>query len=221
MSSALYSSYRCAETSRPCRDGAHNRRVLQIHASGFPVFLVQRRGCRPVVGGIHHRGCTDYGTVAEDCRDSDARRHGILHAHLRGPARLQSGHGLRMFRGGCASFSSADIHQEYRARHPVLCLILPLLCARHSEEKEVCGLLPCLCSPRLPCDILAALHPPVDFTGYSASARLEASEHRASRSLAIEDEYEAVFIYEKNGRTREFTLDDLPIPPGHSSRPRL
>ena len=52
--------------------------------------------------------------------------------------------------------------------------------------------------------------PPVDFTGYSASARLEASEHRASRSLAMEDEYEAVFIYEKNGRTREFTLDDLP-----------
>ena len=52
--------------------------------------------------------------------------------------------------------------------------------------------------------------PVVDFTDYSASARLEASERHSGSTLAAEDEYEAVFVYEKNGRTREFTLDDLP-----------
>lgn len=52
--------------------------------------------------------------------------------------------------------------------------------------------------------------PVVDFTDYSASARLEASERFTGRALSVDDEYEAVFIYEKNGRTREFTLDDLP-----------
>ena len=52
--------------------------------------------------------------------------------------------------------------------------------------------------------------PVVDFTDYSASARLEASERFTGRALTVDDEYEAVFIYEKNGRTREFTLDDLP-----------
>ncbi len=52
--------------------------------------------------------------------------------------------------------------------------------------------------------------PPVDFTDYSSSARLEASERHISRSLSAQDEYEAVFIYEKNGRQQEFGLDDLP-----------
>lgn len=52
--------------------------------------------------------------------------------------------------------------------------------------------------------------PLVDFTDYTASARLEASERHYGRSVAPEEEYEAVFIYEKNGRTREFSLDDLP-----------
>ena len=52
--------------------------------------------------------------------------------------------------------------------------------------------------------------PVVDFTDYSASARLEASERFSGGTLAADDEYEAVFVYEKNGRTREFTLDNLP-----------
>ena len=51
--------------------------------------------------------------------------------------------------------------------------------------------------------------PLVDFTGYSASSRLEASERHIS-SLSVQDEFEAVFVYEKNGRKREFTLDNLP-----------
>ena len=45
--------------------------------------------------------------------------------------------------------------------------------------------------------------PPVDFTDYSSSARLEASERHISRSLSAQDEYEAVFIYEKNGRQQD------------------
>ena len=50
----------------------------------------------------------------------------------------------------------------------------------------------------------------VDFTGYSASARLAASERHMDNAHFAGDEYEAVFIYEKDGKTREFSLDDLP-----------
>ena len=53
--------------------------------------------------------------------------------------------------------------------------------------------------------------PLVNFTDYTASARLEASERRFDRNFQDEpDEYEAVFIYEKDGRTREFGLENLP-----------
>lgn len=52
--------------------------------------------------------------------------------------------------------------------------------------------------------------PVIDFTDYSASARLEASERHIGRAFAAADEYEAVFIYEKNGRTEKFTLENLP-----------
>ena len=52
--------------------------------------------------------------------------------------------------------------------------------------------------------------PVVDFTGYSASARLAASERHMDNAHFAGDEYEAVFIYEKDGKTREFSLDDLP-----------
>ena len=52
--------------------------------------------------------------------------------------------------------------------------------------------------------------PLVNFTAYEASARLEASERHVNRALATEDEYEAVFVYEKNGKRRTFGLDNLP-----------
>lgn len=52
--------------------------------------------------------------------------------------------------------------------------------------------------------------PLVNFTAYEASARLEASERHVNRALAAEDEYEAVFVYEKNGKRRTFGLDNLP-----------
>ena len=52
--------------------------------------------------------------------------------------------------------------------------------------------------------------PLIDFTDYTASARLEASERHIDMNLSAPDEYDAVFIYEKDGKKREFTLDDLP-----------
>lgn len=52
--------------------------------------------------------------------------------------------------------------------------------------------------------------PVVDFTDYSASARLAVSDRHSDGHPAAEDEYAAVFVYEKNGRTREFTLENLP-----------
>ncbi len=52
--------------------------------------------------------------------------------------------------------------------------------------------------------------PLLNFTDYSVSARLEASERHIARAMDSEDEYEAIFIYEKDGRVEEFTLENLP-----------
>ncbi len=59
--------------------------------------------------------------------------------------------------------------------------------------------------------IYSLLYIPVkDFTGYSASARLAASERHIEGALADTEEYEAVFVYEKDGKKEEFTLENLP-----------
>lgn len=52
--------------------------------------------------------------------------------------------------------------------------------------------------------------PLLNFTDYAVSARLEASERHMGKAMDAEDEYEAVFIYEKDGRVEEFSLENLP-----------
>ncbi len=52
--------------------------------------------------------------------------------------------------------------------------------------------------------------PLVNFTDYAASARLEASERHINQDLYSSDAYEAVFVYEKDGKQEEFTLENLP-----------
>ena len=49
--------------------------------------------------------------------------------------------------------------------------------------------------------------PLVDFTAYKPAVALQAG---CAFGLEQEDAYEAVFVYEKNGQTQEFTLDNLP-----------
>lgn len=50
--------------------------------------------------------------------------------------------------------------------------------------------------------------PLVDFTGFKPGVRLAAADFR--RHINADDMYESVFVYEKDGQRKQFTLDDLP-----------